>query len=188
VSPGVKLRIGGTTGACPNDPTYLSAWYGGTNFSTASTVTPDAACCGTQLNPTTLTGLNPSKNGKVTITSVGFGGTSSAPTFTVNGSGFGSQAQHPTAPVCPDETSGAGVIFAGGLYFNDTSSADWQAGFGNDCIGLVVSGWSDSTITFTLGSWYAGPGAAQGTILNNGDPFTMTVRGAHFTGTVSGLA
>ena len=184
---GVKVKFGGggAQSVCGNDTVYKTTWYGGTSFAAASVVKPISVCCGTQMNSTTLTSTGGvSRNGKVTITSVSFGGTSAAPVFTVTGTGFGKLPGNGTAPVCT-ETAQAGFIYGGQIYFNDNSSAQWQAGFGNDCIGLIPEAWSDTSITFVLGSWYAGPGAAQGTALQAGDPFTMTVRGARFDGTVS---
>jgi hypothetical protein len=184
---GVKVKFGGggANSACSNDKVYTATWYGGTSFATATVVMPISVCCGTQLNPTTLVSTGGvSKNGKVTITGVTFSGSASAPVFTVTGSGFGKLPNDGTAPVCP-ETAGAGFIYGGQIYFNDNSSAQWQAGFGNDCIGIIPEAWSDTSITFILGSWYSGPGAAQGTALNPGDPYTMTVRGAKYVGVVN---
>ena len=43
----------------------------------------------------------------------------------------------------------------------------------------------DEAVRSALGSWYAGPGAAQGTALNAGDPYTLVVHGAHLTGVVA---
>ncbi len=182
LSPGVRVYFAGPGSACSNDKSYVPEWYGGASYATAATVVPDPNCCGTQLDATTLTAT--STKGHVTITSLTITGSTQAPNFTVAGSGFGTPPTG-SAPICSDETTGAGEIFASKLNFNDNSSAQWQAGFGNDCIGLVVSSWSDTSITFTLGSWYAGPGAAQGTALNAGDPYTVVVRGAHLTGIVA---
>jgi hypothetical protein len=182
LSPGVKVYFAGPGNACNNNKSYTPQWYAGTSYATAATVVPDANCCGTQLDPTTLTAT--STKGRVSITSLTITGSSANASFTVVGTGFGTEPSG-TAPICSDETSGAGEIFGSKLNFNDYSSAPWQAGFGNDCIGLVVTSWSNTSITFTLGSWYAGPGAAQGTALNAGDPYTLVVHGAHLTGLVS---
>jgi hypothetical protein len=181
LSPGVKVYFAGPGNACNNNKSYTPQWYAGTSYATAATIVPDANCCGTQLDPTTLTAT--STKGQVTITSLTITGSTANPSFTVAGTGFGTEPSG-TAPICSDETSGAGEIFGSKLNFNDYSSAPWQAGFGNDCIGLVVTSWSSTSITFTLGSWYAGPGAAQGTALNAGDPYTLVVHGAHLTGVV----
>jgi hypothetical protein len=129
------------------------------------------------------------KKHKAKITAVEFSGTSASPAFTVTGINFGTMPAKPVRPPCK-QTTDPGSNYGKAIYFNDKSTAHWQAGTGRDCIGLVIGSWSDSSISFTLGSWYSWSkgGAGQGTILNNGDPFTMTVKGAHFSGTVAGLS
>ena len=57
----------------------------------------------------------------------------------------------------------------------------WKAGQGPlDCVGLLISSYSDNQITFSLGSGYPifGP-------LANGDRFSVAVLGSTFTGTVA---
>ena len=55
-------------------------------------------------------------------------------------------------------------------------------------IGLVVSSYTKTQIVFTLGSWYQAPGGGgqgpTGYALAVGAPYTMSVKGAHFTGIV----
>ena len=184
---GVKIQF--VTGACSNDSSYAPQWYdGATSFSTATIIDPTTACCGAQAAPVTLADTTTSKNGNVSITGVTISGSASAPEFTVSGSGFAGRPGSAVAikPPCK-EIADAGKNFGTDIYFNDNSANQWQAGTGGDCIGLVLVSWSDTSIVFTLGSWYSwsGGGAGQGTILNDGDPYTMTVRGAHFTGLVS---
>jgi hypothetical protein len=185
---GVRVLFGGAN--CSNDAAFVAQWYGGTGYYSATTVAPDASCCGTQLNPTTMADDHSSKNGKVTITGMTFSGTTAAPTFTLSGTGFGTRiGAKGTKPPCK-ETKGAGKNYGSQIYFNDNKSAQWQAGTGGDCIGIVLGTISPTAVSFTLGSWYAWVkgGAGQGTALSNGDPYTMTFKGAHFTGLVSGLA
>ncbi|MGA2210082.1 MAG: hypothetical protein ABSH30_10640 [Acidimicrobiales bacterium] len=182
---GVKIEFGG--GSCGNDDAYAAQWYdGASSFKTATVIDPLAACCGTPANTVTLTDKTTSKNGKVSITSVTISGSSESPEFVVAGSGFGSGPGKGAAPGCT-EIAGAGLNYGSKIFFNDNSSNQWQAGTGSDCIGLVIVSWSDTSIVFDLGSWYSwsGGGAGQGTVLNAGDPYTMTVKGAHLTGIVS---
>jgi hypothetical protein len=182
---GVKIEFGGSS--CGNDDAYVPQWYdGASSFKTATVIDPIAMCCGTPANTVTLADKTTSKNGKVTITSVTISGSSTDPEFTVAGSGFGSGPGKGAAPGCT-EIAGAGLNYGKNIYFNDNSANQWQAGTGADCIGLIIVSWSDTSIVFDLGSWYSwtGGGAGQGTILNAGDPFTMTVKGARLTGLVN---
>lgn len=190
--PGVKVAF--ATGGCSNDSAYVEQWYGGTSEATASVVSVTSGCCGTTLPDQTLAD---SSSPKVTITSVSITGVStlggpSNPTVTVNGTGFGGKmpASQPV-PSCPgDPATGLGVNFLKAkLYINDYSAQNWQAGFApGDCIGLVVSSYTKTQIVFTFGSWYQAPGGGgqgpTGDALAVGDPYTMSVKGAHFTGIV----
>ena len=180
---GVKIEFGGST--CPDDGSYATQWYdGASTYATATIVDATTACCGFLLNTVTLADKTSSKNGSVTITGVTISGSSTAPEFTVSGSGFGAGPGPHVNPPCP-EVAGAGKNFGSNIYLNDYSGDSWQAGTGGDCIGLVIVSWSATNVVFTLGSWYATAGAEQGTVLNEGDPYTMTLKGAHFTGLVS---
>jgi hypothetical protein len=189
---GVKVRF--ASDGCSNDGSFLPTWYGGSSFATATVIPITAGCCGTGLTTVTLTN---SASPNATITSVSMTGVStlgspSNPTITVTGTGFGKKppASQP-APSCPgDPNSGLGVDFKKAkLYLNDYSSQNWQAGFApGDCIGLVITSHSSTQIVFTLGSWYQAPGGGgqgpTGDALAIGDPYTMSVKGAHFTGIV----
>ncbi len=190
-APGVKVAF--ATGGCSNDSAFVEQWYGGTSEASASVVPVAAGCCGTTLPDQTLMD---SSSTKVTITSVTITGVStiggpSNPTITVNGTGFGGKAAaSQPVPSCPgDPASGLGVDFLKAkLYINDYSQ-NWQAGFApGDCIGLVVSTYTKTHIVFTFGSWYQAPGGGgqgpTGDALAIGDPYTMSVKGAHFTGIV----
>jgi hypothetical protein len=187
------VKVAFATGGCSNDSAFIEQWYGGTSEATASVVPITAGCCGTTLPDQTLAD---SSSPKVTISSVSITGVStpggpSNPTVTVNGTGFGGKtpASQP-APSCPgDPASGLGVDFLkAALYINDYNQ-DWQAGFApGDCIGLVVSAYTKTHIVFTFGSWYQAPGGggqgSTGDALAVGDPYTMSVKGAYFTGIV----
>lgn len=166
------------------------AW---STIASASDVTPVSTSSSIELattGPTTSMGTTHFgvKKHKAKITAVAFSGTSESPVFTVTGVNFGTMPGKPVTPPCK-ETTNSGSNYGKQIYFNDKSTAHWQAGTGRDCIGLVIGSWSTTSISFTLGSWYSWSegGEGQGTILNNGDPFTMTVKGTHFSGSVGGL-
>jgi len=116
----------------------------------------------------------------------------SNPTITVTGTGFGGKPpKSQPVPSCPgDPATGLGVNFLKAqLYLNDYSSQNWQAGFyPGDCIGFNIVSYSKTQIVFTFGSWYQAPGGGgvgpTGDALAIGDVYTMTVKGAHFTGIV----
>jgi hypothetical protein len=189
---GVKLEF--ANGGCANDSAYVSQWYGGTSFATATIVPIASGCCGTSVNTVTLanSAAGKAKITSVTMTGVSTLGSPSNPTVTVKGSGFGSSPPTSTpVPSCPgDPATGLGVNYLNGkLYINDNSSQNWQAGFApGDCIGLVVSSYSPTKIVFSFGSWYQAPGGGgvgpSGDALAIGDPYTMTVKGTRFTGIV----
>ncbi len=109
------------------------------------------------------------------ISSVVFGGTVTTPTVTVSGSGFGTEADlgAPTPAACGATGSDYGTNF----FLFDGFGAGQGPG---DCIGVIISSYSDSQVTFSFGSGYHTYGAAQ-----VGDAFTMTVLNATFDGTVS---
>ncbi|WP_029137390.1 PxKF domain-containing protein [Nakamurella lactea] len=122
------------------------------------------------------------------ITSVYFSGDPSSPTVTVNGSGFGTVSA--LGAVQDPATYGAncggnlGGNYGANFYLDDTLTAEgWTAGAGqpraSDWIGVVISSYSDDKIVFSLGSCYPTYGT-----LAPGDPFTMHVIGASFSGTV----
>jgi hypothetical protein len=113
-----------------------------------------------------------------TITTVSFGGTVAFPTVTVTGVGFGTPANLGTA----QSSCGTGSDYAANLFFTDTTRT-WSAGegppFGSDCIGLVITSYSDTGIVFTFGTQYGTGGA----LLTGGDSYTMNVLGSTFSGT-----
>jgi hypothetical protein len=100
--------------------------------------------------------------------------------MTVSGSGFDAESDLGTA--YPAACSASGSDYGSNITFSDNTSA-WEAGLGTggggDCIGLIISSYSNTQITYTFGNGYieyAGP-------INDGDSFTMSVLGATFNGT-----
>jgi hypothetical protein len=116
------------------------------------------------------------------INSVTVSGSAAAPTITVTGSGFGTEASLGT-PQTPCGPSSTGSDYATNLSLADTTQA-WDAGQGPpapcDDIGLVISSYSNTQIVFTFGSNY--PSLAS---LAQGDSSTMNVLGASLSGTVA---
>jgi len=179
---GVKLEF--AAGQCPNDGAYVPQWNGGSSYATATVLTIHTGLY--TFVPTALLPVTESsKNGKVTITAVTFTGEPTSPQVTVTGHGFGKQAPTGSPPSCTEPPSDVGLNYAkSALFFNDSGYTPWQAGTGGDCIGLVVTTYTNTEIVFSLGAWYGWSqgGAAQGITLLDGDPFMMVVKGAHFTG------
>jgi hypothetical protein len=121
----------------------------------------------------------PAGAGPPTITSVQFGGNQVAPTVFVRGSGFGSLASlgAPTPPGCGPQT---GHDYGNNLILFDAPGG-WAGGQGpGDCIGLIISAYSDSQIVYTVGSFYGAPNY----VLAPGDGFQVTVLGATLSGIV----
>lgn len=134
------------------------------------------------------------------ITSVVFTGNASNPTITINGSGFGSTAPatNPiytpagnTAPgityTCPATIGNDGFDYGTSLWLQDTKSpGGYRMGRYDstidelDCIGLLVTSYSDTQVVFTLGAEYSEGGYS----LAQGDPYTVYVNGAQTSGTV----
>jgi YVTN family beta-propeller protein len=113
-----------------------------------------------------------------TISAVTFSGTPAAPTVTVWGSGFGTEADLGT-PV-PAYGGGTGSDFGTQFFLLAGFGAGEGAGPYGDFVGLDVSSYSDDQITFTFGSQYANYGP-----LSQGEPFSVTLLGTTFNGTAS---
>jgi hypothetical protein len=113
-----------------------------------------------------------------TISAVTFSGAPAAPTVTVQGSGFGTEADLGTPVPAYDGYTGSdyGQLF----YLLDGFGAGEGDGPYGDDVGLSISSYSNNQITFTFGSGYPSYGEA-----NSGDSFSMTVLGTTFNGTVS---
>src|SRR5664279_2231295 len=90
-----------------------------------------------------------------TVLGVAITGPATARQIVITGSGFGAAAPYPSyAPGC----GATGRDYGYALTFHDTT-AGWDAGLrtvsgGTDCVGLVVSSWSDTQIALGFGSGY----------------------------------
>jgi YVTN family beta-propeller protein len=116
------------------------------------------------------------------ITAVTFGGTPSYPTVTVWGSGFGTESA--LGAPSPAACGYSGSDYNTNIDFSDNGwTAGDGSGGGGDCIGLVVSSYSDGEISFALGSGYTLAGIYDP--VTAGDSFSTTVLGTSFNGTVA---
>jgi hypothetical protein len=116
--------------------------------------------------------------GGAVVSGVTITGSAAAPVVVVTGSGFG------TEPVGSHAGCGAtGNNFKSLLYFQDVTRG-WAAGrkttTETDCIGLVVSAYTDTEIDFTFGNFY---GTDPAYTLADGDQYVMQVAGGSFSGT-----
>jgi hypothetical protein len=115
------------------------------------------------------------------ITSVDFSGTSSDPTITVHGRGFGAApagaaSSPPSSQGCPGAT---GYDYAlDELEFLDLSSG-WHAGRDNNCITVVLVSYSGSQVVFNFGSYYG----QNGWVLDSGNSYLVGVAGSVKSGT-----
>lgn len=101
------------------------------------------------------------------------------PTFTVDGTGFGSE---PTPSIAADAGYTGEDYGVTALSFHDQGTLSFNAGqnigTGRDTIGLVISSYTDTEIVFTLGSTYAGYYYPSGRFeIQSGDPFYVEVAG-----------
>ena len=116
---------------------------------------------------------------KPKIASVTFTGPKSDPTVTINGTKLGSiPAADPPSPLncVSGDTS---YDYGTSLSFNDNTRG-WEAGQTGDCIGLVVTSYTDTQIVYKFGADYSNYGPVTA-----GDSFTLVVYGKSYTGTVS---
>ena len=116
-----------------------------------------------------------------TVSNVAFMGSSATPKIVITGSGFGSAPPYPSYPA---GCGTSGQTFGYYLHLQDFSGNTWDAGLktvtgGTDCIGLVVSSWSDTRIVFGLGNGYNGF-----YVLNSGDSYAAYVFSTVVSGTV----
>jgi hypothetical protein len=114
-----------------------------------------------------------------TVKTVTFTGTPAEPTVTVTGENFGQKpATNPKAPLTcfSGDTS---FDYASLLDFTD-STQGWTAGQTGDCIGLIVSSYTETQVVYKFGAGYSHYGQ-----LTSGDAYTLVVRTAKFTGTVA---
>jgi hypothetical protein len=130
-----------------------------------------------------------------TIASVAFssGASVNSPSalVTINGSGFGT-LPHPSPgrdPATLPEGCGAvsgydGLDFGANLYFNNLSSPGFEAGNGQDfnCVGLVIWKYTPTQIEYGFGSTYVNYSPWH---LQNGNAYSLHVKGASVSGTVT---
>jgi streptogramin lyase len=130
--------------------------------------------------------------GRITTSSpvihgVTFTGDTASPTVIITGQGFGAI---PPAGMS-DNSTGCGTYTHNGkdygtsnLWFEDVGN--FSAGSGTppngDCVGLIVKSWSTGQVVYQFGNaydtfahWY----------ITAGDQYTISVRNAHYSGTVS---
>jgi hypothetical protein len=111
----------------------------------------------------------------------GVSGGSTAPTITVNGTGFGAK---PAGQ--PDQACGGtytGDYYGPNFYFWDDTGY-WESGLVGDCIGMVVSSWTSHQIVFSFGSAYGQPSY----LMHNNDNYALKVKSLLYGGTVTGLS
>ncbi len=109
------------------------------------------------------------------ITSVTFAGPTTNPTVTINGNNFGTE---PTGT--PAGCGATGDTYGTtGLWFSDETQS-WTAGQSGDCIGLVVSSYTNTQIVYQFGSFYSGFNP-----LTSGDSYKLEVQGIAHTGTAT---
>lgn len=116
-----------------------------------------------------------------TISSVIFGGSQRTPTITILGSGFGST---PASAATPAGSGATGFDYGTSLFISDLSqnfSAGLSNSVTNNSSGLTNLSYSDTSITFQLGSAYS-------LFLNNfkpGDTIGVGVNGTQYFTTVN---
>lgn len=157
--------------------------------------TPPATSTSPTASPTPTTSPLPGERaGAGTITGVVFTGSPAKPTVTVTGTGLGSLPAanpsytpegHPACPLPPkgDQGHDYGVSF----WLADTAH-NWSGGRYRpelnelDCIGLISSAFTATSVVFTFGSAYTD--YPQNYRLAEGDAFQLVVNGAAFQGSV----
>ncbi|HXB72404.1 MAG TPA: SUMF1/EgtB/PvdO family nonheme iron enzyme [Candidatus Acidoferrales bacterium] len=120
------------------------------------------------------------------ISSVIFKGSPASPTVLINGQGFTPQP----AATSIANAGHTGNDYGTSLYIADsTGSTQFHAGYEgpseHDSIGLVISTYNDSLVSYTLGSSYGSYYYPNHIFqLNEGDSFTVYVRNGTFSGSV----
>jgi hypothetical protein len=115
------------------------------------------------------------------ISRVTFSGSSANPRVTITGSGFGG-APLTVTPGC--NSTGEDYVDED-LYLRDYTSG-WEAGIPGNCFGLVVSTYTNTEISFTLGSYYYSYyNMIPHLHLSHGDQFAVGVNGATATAIVA---
>ena len=130
------------------------------------------------------------------VTSVDFSSTTTPPTVTVNGSGFGTEPTPSTCPNCDATALGYSGHNYGAdpstsasnpspLAFFDTHAlqgdSPWSGGVDGNHVGLLIAAYGDSgPVSFSFGdgyNWYIA-GNNGDYLLSQGDSFTVYVAGA----------
>ena len=109
------------------------------------------------------------------ITGVSFSGPGTSPSITVTGTNFGAYPPIGTPETCQAGDTGDDYG-SRGLWFSDTTQG-WTAGQAGDCIGLIVTSWSNTQVVFGFGNEYASYPPTQ-----SGHQVEVDVQGAIFTG------
>jgi hypothetical protein len=116
---------------------------------------------------------------KPAIKTVKFTGTPAEPMVTISGTSFATEpAPEPNEPLScfPGDTS---FDYGTSLYFTETTRG-WTAGKIGDCIGLVVSTYTETQIVYHFGAGYSHFGQ-----VTSGDAYTLVVRGTQHKATVA---
>ena len=111
------------------------------------------------------------------VSGVSFSGPASNPTITVTGSNLGANPPIGTPETCASGDTGD-LYGSSGLWFDDVTQG-WTAGQSGDCIGLIVTSWSATQVTFGFGNQYGGYPP-----VGPGDQVQVEVQGAEFTGSL----
>ncbi len=121
--------------------------------------------------------------GQTVIDSVTIFGPASDPTVEISGSGFG------TEPVVEENLTSIGLTGddfpAEALSFvdNSTTHQAFQAGYPSNLIGLIVTNYTDTKITYKFGSGLTDEYSSL-YYMENGDPYQVTVNGVKSSGTI----
>jgi hypothetical protein len=131
----------------------------------------------TALAPFTVSG----KTSEPTISEVTFTNSDSNPTITVTGSGFGTS---PGGSAVNAGCSASGSDYeSNDLFLNDVTGS-WTAGQVGDCVGLVLSSYTNTKIVFSFGNYYDSASSLSPILLNPGDSFDIGVDAARLSATV----
>jgi len=112
-----------------------------------------------------------------TITALKVTGTAAAPVITVSGNGFGASppSPDPSTPITCVAGDTSFTYPAGQLQLSDVTQG-WTGGETGDCIGLIVTSWSTTTVVLGMGADYR-----NFTPITAGDSIQVEVKGASFT-------
>ena len=134
-------------------------------------------------NASVIENLESRRHLSAVISSVTFGGTTSAPVVTIKGIGFGAKPKALKSTTYP---LGTGADYAKDKFlFRDLSQTPltWTAGITGNLIGLTVSKYSNKLVTYGFGTGLAEELGNYS--FNVGDSFEVGVNGATAFGTVA---